>query len=197
MNSEAAPISKWFILTGLKGNPSFAPFMWPPFNLLLVGIIPTIILLVLSAINIVPFQAVEYVALICVIIIILSIPQMIANNIFGRVFRFSLNDEGVIVNLTLENIQNAIYRKGTEPEAKKFPWSELQSVQMKQSFSEKSCNIASVIVMRKNPPGTNPHWLAFIARPYIGAQEDRIILPALQKENAEEIRNYIQQKISA
>ena len=203
MNEKNLPVSAWWALIGPVGRGKFKRTGQPPLYTLIAllvmwlffsGMVSFEFISAHIAIgNIVSISSI-LLGVMVVLGLFLVLPGIITNVLRRKNFHFSLDDQVLTV-------QDGIISK----EQRQFPYSVIQDVQISQNFAHRLFGLASVTVENAARPGSNISvtgiasavFLGGGAKPSIGISDNQVIIPALRKQDAENLKAAILQKMQS
>ena len=97
---------------------------------------------------------------------------------------------GVEFKRGLHDLRARLMNDDGFPHSGQFPYSVIQDVQVTQDFSHRLFGLAEVVVENATDPGRE-----FGAKPSIGISDNQVIIPALRKQDAENLKAALLQKM--
>jgi uncharacterized membrane protein YdbT with pleckstrin-like domain len=196
MNEKDFPVSAWWMLIGPVGRGKYKRTGQPPLYSFALMVILALVFMILVSINIVSsgqnlatFSFILFIPLAVFVFIgiFFTLPGVITNALRRKNFHFALEDNVL-------TIQDGIISKQQE----QIPYSTIQDVQITQDFAHRLFSLASVVIENASRPqvGIGGEMMrAFTAKPSIGISDNQIIIPGLHKQDAENLKNALLQKM--
>jgi uncharacterized membrane protein YdbT with pleckstrin-like domain len=201
MNEKDFPVSSWWALIGPVGRKKYSREGQPPLYTLIALLVMWLLFSGLVSFEFISAHiAVGNILMISSILLgvmvllglFLVLPGIITNILRRKNFHFSLDGQVLTV-------QDGIISK----EQRQFPYSVIQDVQISQNFAHRLFGLACVTVENAAKPGSNISvggiaagvLLGVAAKPSIGISDNQVIIPALRKQDAENLKATILQKM--
>ncbi len=184
MKEKDFPISGWWALIGRVGRSKGSRVGRPPLYSLVIFPVIIVLFSILYASALARAQSsspflIIFIGFFVLLWIVFTLPGIITNILRRNNFHFSL-DEAVFT------VQDGILKK----EQRQFPYSVIQDVQVAQDFPHRLFGLAEVVVENAASSG-----LGFGAKPSIGISDNQVIIPALRKQDAENLKAAFLQKM--
>lgn len=201
MNEKELPISGWWALIGPVGRKKYSRTGTPPLYTLVVLIIMWLFFSGMVSFEFLSahiaggnllFISSVLLAIMVFLGLFLVLPGIITNILRRRNFHFSLDDQVLTV-------RDGIISK----EQRQFPYSVIQDVQISQNFAHRLFGLACITVENAAKPGSNTSvgdiaagvLLGVAAKPSIGISNNQVVIPALRKQDAENLKATILRKM--